>query len=557
FDVLTAAFALENGTTLHIRAKQINFQYDLQRLVQTKKCDLLTVQEMAISRTGENNSTIAAPLQLPEKITLLKDSIRARLPIKKIRLEQVVLQDNLPVQLKERRIRLTASVSGTALQAQTTLQVDQDTQLTLDFRSPDALHGTAELVGQQRGEEILRAKLDLQPDRLTGAIKLQLQPVNALLLRSFTAETNIPIPEGTLDSTFSLPLPLRDDRNDRNDQNGAAHAAPLQVALTVIDSDNHRIHLEASSTPDTRQANLLLSGQKGKQEFLKTTLKMEDQRISGSYSLHADQLRSFLAPYLPQSLPDFNGKLSGTVNIPLPKNQEKWFKVTATASSLALPSLTASAAEMTVSGKMDGKNVQLDKDSTFHGSGLTFGSTSLQECRLDLAGDFSRRDDQLQLNFAQQQKIYIKGLKAGSTLVRELALQPAEALLFALNLENNAWSFDKNTLHAAPLAVRTGAVDINIGPLQCAFSVLRCTDSGPEIITKLSSPTLIITTPKGNVPLRKVAGNFRLQQHIISSKLQAAPKVIPGRIQAEVKHDLSGAAGFFTLRTDKRLDLNP
>ena len=554
FDFLTAAFALENGTTLHIQAKQINLQYDLQRLVQTKKCDLLTVQEMEISRTGESKSTAVPPIELPEKITLLKDSIRARLPIEKIRLEQVVLLDNLPIQLKDKEISLTASVSGTAFHATAILQADPETQLTLDFRSPDALHAIAELVGKRRGEEILRTKLDLQPDRLSGAINLQLQPVNALFLRSFSAETNIPIPEGTLDSTFSLPLPLRDDRNDQDD---ATHAAPLQVALTVIDSDNHQIHLEASGTPDARQASFLLTGQKGKQDFLKTTLNMEDQRISGSYSLHGDQLRSFLAPYLPSPLPTLSGKFSGTVDIPLPGHQEKWFKATAIASSLALPSLTASAAEMTVSGKMDGKNVQLDKDSTFHGSGLAFGSTSLQECRLDLAGDFSRRDDQLQLNFAKQQKIYIKGLKAGSTFIRELVLQPTEALRFALNLQNNAWSFDKNTLHAAPLAVRTGAVDITIGPLQCAFSVLRCTDSGPEIITKLSSPTLTITTPKGNVPLKKVAGNFQFQQGIITSKLQAEPKNIPGRIQAEVKHDLSGAAGFFTLRTDKRLDLNP
>ncbi|MCI5139730.1 MAG: hypothetical protein D3922_15270, partial [Candidatus Electrothrix sp. AR1] len=241
----------------------------------------------------------------------------------------------------------------------------------------------------------------------------------------------------------------------------------------------------------------------------------------------------------------------------VPKNQEKWFKATATASSLALPSLTASAAEITLSGKLDGKNVQLDKDSTFHGSGLAFGNTAMQECSLDLAGDFSLRNDQLQLNFAKKQKIYIKGLKAGSTFIRELALQPTEALRFALNLQNNAWSFDKNTLHAAPLAVRTGTVDITIGPLQCTFSALRCTDSGPEIITELSSPTLIITTPKGKIPLKKVAGIFQFQQRIITSKLQGEPKNIPGRIQAEVKHNLTGSAGFFTLRTDKRLDLNP
>ncbi|MCI5125890.1 MAG: hypothetical protein D3925_15820, partial [Candidatus Electrothrix sp. AR5] len=182
FDFLKATFPLKNGSTLHIKAKQISLQYDLQRLLHNKRCDLLTIQKLAMSQQGTSKSSTSPSLRLPEKITLLEDSIRARLPIEKIQLEQVVLQDNFPVQLRDQKIRLTASVSGTALHATAILQADPETQLALDFRSPDALHGTAELVGQRHGEEILRTKFDLQPNRLTGAINLQLQPVNALFL---------------------------------------------------------------------------------------------------------------------------------------------------------------------------------------------------------------------------------------------------------------------------------------------------------------------------------------------------------------------------------------
>ncbi len=541
-DFLNATFPLKNGTIVHIKAKQISLQYALQRLLDNKRCDLLTIKELALSQQGESKSTPSPSLRLPEKITLLKDSIRARLPIKKIQLEQVVLQDNFPLQLKNRNIRLTASVNGTALQAQATLQADQDTQLRLNFHSPDALHATAELVGNQGTEEILRTKITLQPDRLTGAINLLLQPVNALFLRPFTAESKIPVPEGSLDSTFSLPLPLRQD-------------AALQAALTLTDSNNHQIHLEASGTPDSQQARLLLTGQKGKQEFLKTNLTMQDRRISGNYSLHADQLLSFLSPYLPSPLPAMSGTLSGTVDIPLPGHQKKGFKTIIAASSLALPTLSASSVQISVAGKLNNNVLQLDQDSTFHGNKLALGKTTIQECSLDLAGNFSRKDGQLLLHFAKQQKIKIKGLKAGSTFIREIILQPSQRLHF--DLKKATWSFAKNTLHSAPLAIRTGSVDITTGPLQCSFSALRSTSSGPKIITELSSPTLVITTSKGEIPLKKVAGIFQFQQRIISSKLQAEPKNIPGRIQAELKHDLTGSAGFFTLRTDKRLDLNP
>jgi hypothetical protein len=465
------------------------------------------------------------------------------LPIEKIQLKQVVLQDNFPVQLKDRNIRLTASVSGTALQAQATLQADQDTQLSLNFNSPDAQHATAELVGNQGTEEILRTQFDLQPDRLSGAINLLLQPVNALFLRPFTAESTIPIPEGSLDSTFSLPLPLQQD-------------AALQAALTVSDSNNHQIHLEASGTPDTRQASLLLTGKKGQQEFLKTNLTMEDQRISGTYSLHAKQLRSFLAPYLPSPLPAISGTLSGTLDIPLPAHQEKGFKAKIAASSLALPTLSTASAQVSLAGKVNKNGLQLGQTSTFRASKLAFGKTRIDECSLDLAGDFSRQGEQVLLHFAKKQKIRIKSLKTGSTFIRELLLQPAEALGFALNLQNKAWSFGKNTLHSSPLVIRTGSVNIATGPLRCSFSALRCTNAGPEIITELSSPTLIVTTSKAEVPLKNIAGHFQFQQRIIKSKLQGEPELVPGTIQAELQHDLSGSAGFFTLRTDKRLDLH-
>ena len=541
FDFLNAAFPLKNSTTLHIQAQQISLQYDLQQLLHKKKCDLLTIGEVALSQKGESKSAPSPALQLPEKITLLEDSIRARLPIKKIRLEKIVLRDHFPAQVKDRNIHLTASVSGTALQAAATLQADPQTEIFLDFHSPDAQHATAELIGKQGEEEILQTKLNLQTDRLAGTINLLLQPVNELFLRPLTAERNIPIPEGTLDSTFSLPLPLNND-------------ASLQASLTLSDSNKHQIHLEASGTPDRRQATLLLFGKKGKQEFLKTDLTMQDQRIRGTYSVHCDQLRSFLALYLPQPLPAISGKSSGTLDLPLPGNQEKKFKAIITASSLALPALTASSAQISVTGKLNGNDLHLDRDSTFQGKRLSFGKTAIEECSLDLAGNFSRKNDRILLDFAEQQEIHIKSLKVGSTFIQKILLQSPERLRFDLN--KTTWSFAPNTLHAEPLAIKIGSVDINTGPLQCSFSALRSTNSGLEIITELSSPTLIITTPQAEVPLKNVAGNFRLQQHIIRSKLQANPEVIPGKIQAEVEHDLSRSAGFFTLHTNKPLDLN-
>ncbi|MCI5137827.1 MAG: hypothetical protein D3922_05300, partial [Candidatus Electrothrix sp. AR1] len=64
FDFLNAAFPLKNGSTLHIKAKQIRLQYDLQRLLHNKRCDLLTIEELALSQQGENKSTPSPSLRL-------------------------------------------------------------------------------------------------------------------------------------------------------------------------------------------------------------------------------------------------------------------------------------------------------------------------------------------------------------------------------------------------------------------------------------------------------------------------------------------------------------
>jgi hypothetical protein len=128
-----------------------------------------------------------------------------------------------------------------------------------------------------------------------------------------------------------------------------------------------------------------------------------------------------------------------------------------------------------------------------------------------------------------------------------------------IDLNKKTWSFEKNTLKTASLLVKIGSVGINTGPLQCAFSALRNTEStgsALEIATALETPTIVIDTKKMRLPLKNLTGTFQLRQKHISSELVFAPEVIPGRARARIKHDLIGNAGSFSLRTDQPLDLN-
>jgi len=540
-DVLAATFKLPTGEILPVTLTGILLQYSLQQLLTTGKCDQVRIKEMEIHRTGTPKQS-RTPLRLPEKIVILKDDPRSRLPLHALIIERLKFFGNLPPQITDKVIQVDTTIKGTTIVATITLNPAANTELTVNLQSPDADHYTADIIGRQYGAEIVQARLALQPDVWSGTVNLLLSPVRDLLLQVADLP-EFPKIEGTLDGNFSMPFPLQNN-------------STIQAEISLHDNKEHRLHLLAGGNPIKQLLNLTLTGRTKEQEFLNTTLAVIQQRIKGSYSLQAVLLRSFLAPYLKQPFPEIKGALAGKLDIPLPGSEDTTFTATISADSPALPGFSASSAQVQATGKIDGRNIHLTQGSQFSGKTLVMGNTRIDNLILGLSGNFQWNKDSLHFNFAEKQDLQVKGLTAGRLHIANLNIQTEKPLQISYLKNNNSWTVDANTLHIAPLLIQDGARRFSTGPLTCRFIDLNTFSANLELTTEIATPTAVLTNANQELPLKDLNGTLQLAKNRIIGKLQFAPAIIPGRVQAGFDHNLATAAGSFTLRTDRRFDLN-
>lgn len=534
-DHLNATFKLPNGKRVRTKTKGISLHYRLEHLLKAKKCDLLEIEKMEIRLTGIK--TNPQPTHFPNRISLLKDTTRALLPLENLQIKKLLLHGDLPEQITNKVIQIVAAIKGTAIDITTTLQMETDTVASIILHSPDSEHTIIDIAGHLHQTDIFQSKIILQPDGLTGTIGLQISPVRNLVL----ATSKFPVIKGHLNGTFSLPLPLQDDSN-------------IQAMITLSDNHHQQIRLEVITTPKKQNINLLFRAFVKEQECLKTRLTANQQSIRGNYTIHAGLLRSFLTPYSQRPLPEISGSLIGTLEMSLTENERKDFTTTAMLSSPALFGFTASTTQIQLTGSLEKDRVILDSGSTFLGKNIAFANTKIQECNLDLAGIFKKDEDQFQLSFAEGQSLILKGLTTEKVHIADIHFRPEYGL--QVDLDNKSWSVRENTLNIDPLHIETETGNINTEPLTCTISTLNNVTSIPTISAELVTPGIVINTTILQLPLKELIGAFQLENRQLSGQTQFSPATIPGKIGADFKHNLSTTAGTFEIHTNKTINLN-
>ena len=457
-DVLAATFKLPTGEILPVTLTGISLQYTLQQLLTTGKCNRILVNKMDVIRTG-TKKIAGKPLHLPEKVTLLNNDLRLRLPSEEFSIQHLLLHGDLPPQLTKKIIQIDATVKSTTISATITLQEAADTKITVDLISPDAEHGTANIVGRQNDVEIVQARFELQPDVWSGTVDLQLNPVRDLLLQVADLP-GFPEVDGRLNGNFSLPFPLQNN-------------SIIKAEISLHDKKEQHLHLQADGNPITKTLSVTLTGRTKEQQFLNTALAVKPQRITVSYSLQAALLSNFIEPYLKQPLPEISGALAGKLDIPLPGSEDTTFTATISADSPSLPGFSASTAQLQATGEIDGRNIHLAQGSQFSGKTLVQGKTRVDNLTLDLSGNFKWIEDRLQLNFAEKQDLQVKGLTAGRLHIANLNIQTKKPLQICYLKNNSSWYVDANTLHASPLLILDGTRRLSTGPLTCKFQNLE------------------------------------------------------------------------------------
>ncbi len=538
-ETLAATFILPDGELISITLHNTVFQYSLQHLLATGKCDRIIVETMDIRRTG-NKKIAEKPLHFPEQVPLLSNRLRSRLPFKQFSIQQLLLHGDLLPQLTEKVIRLKGNIRETAINSTIHLQADSESLLTAELTSPDAQHLTVDIIGRKGDAQIVQAGLLLQPDNWSGTLDLQLDLIQDLLVQ-FSDLPEIPEIDGSLTVVFSLPFPLQND-------------SAIQAEVRLHDSDHNTVHLKATGKPINREVDLFLTGHSKDEEFVNLRLAVKQERMTIHYSLQSGLLGNFLEPYLPHPLPEISGALTGKVNVPMFGNKDTSFFASLLASSPALAEFRAASAQLELTGEMTDQVIHLVPGSQLAVQSLILGNSGIDRITLDLAGRINHHADWLRLIFAEQQILQIQGLSSGRLQIADLEIQTVQPL--QINFRNKVWSVETNTLHVSPLLIRDGERTFSTSPLICRFMSFAAFPPAPELSVELATPAALLTGRNLELPVKTIRGTLQLIKNSIQGKFSFAPAIIPGRVRADFTHNPAIGATTFTLRTDKRFDLN-
>ncbi len=540
-DTLQATFNPASGEMLPITLKDVVLDYSLQHLLTTGKCSRVSIGTMEIKRTALHHPPPASSLSLPQQISLLRDDLRARLPLQELRINQLLLIGDFPELIKEKALSLHALINDTKVTADLQLQLTENTRITANLNSVDARQGTAVLTGMQGKEEIIKGTITLTRDTLSATADLQILPVLDLLQQTAGVQEPVRV-DGSLTAHVTLPLPLQETDN-------------IQADLTLTDSAAHQLLLTAKGNPTTRELTVLLSGLDQKQQFLHTAFSLSKQRVRGSYQFQASALRSFLQPYLQQPIPELSGKFNGNFVLPLPGSSTTAFQFTALAKSPALLTFSSRSANLQLSGKVTGRTLELDPTAQLSAKKLGIGAGRVDALSIGLAGTFNRHNNHIILRFAAKQQFLLQGITAGKLAVDSLQIIPQSPM--QATVDQNIWSVAPNNFLLRPMQTAYGPNIGVTGPVTCTVSRLENTIAGIVLDAAVTTPSLNVHLADRKLDLKDVSSSFQLKQNIIHGSMQVAPQSIPGRVRATFSHDLSNAAGSFTLQTDRRFDVDP
>jgi dicarboxylate transporter DctA-like protein len=325
-DELAVTFNLPSGDRVQAEIHNISLQFDPQQLVTTGRGNRVDIEAMDVilNRRVERSET---PMRLPEKIVLLKDSLRERLPLETITIKQVQFHGDLPPQFTEKKIQVNAVIRDTALNAMVTVQPSADMTVTVELQSPDSLHATAMLGIQKANSENVDVGLVLVPDKLSAEVDLRLQTLQDLFFQGDDGAVLSKI-SGFLTATLDIPL-LAGDKGSIT-----ATAELTDFTAQGLSGSSARIQLagrlEAGALVLGRESRFLAKRMSfGKMEIQEVSLDLagEFKQINDQLLLHfTDQQKLEMKGMTAEKLQlvNLDLDLENPLHISIDKNNNSW-----------------------------------------------------------------------------------------------------------------------------------------------------------------------------------------------------------------------------------------
>ena len=245
---LRGSFLLPGGDRVAVAAHGLSFHYALLPLLKTatfEKCEIKGL-DVTLSPAAEKPSML--PIHLPVRIALVKERLRVRIPVKDFIIRQLRFHgDTIPC-ISEKDIRLSAAVRGRTLTAELELRLSSERHVLVKMESPDASHGTARIVFQEKGGPGFAVDLLLLPENISARTEVDLQAVREF----FMLEKSVPEIQGSLVTSVTVPWESMEKRtvelqaDIRDFAASGIRAETVRLRLSGLLQDG-RLHLEKQS----------------------------------------------------------------------------------------------------------------------------------------------------------------------------------------------------------------------------------------------------------------------------------------------------------------------
>ncbi len=534
---LSATFYPGPGEELALVLQNVRLQYRLYELLTRGRFREIGIDKAAVRRRGPDSA--AKPFSV-QRIYLLDNGIRSRLPLAKLSVRKLRLKGDFPAFLRKPPIKLTLEHDRLALHGTLSLALADNTSCRLRLQSPDAEKCSLDLVARRDRTTLATAHLDLEPHRVQGHIMARVQVLQILP----GLKTRLPeLPEtGQLQTDFSLPVPLRPE-------------SEIKANLALDDGLGSRLNCVARGNPLTDSLKAEIQATRQDNNFLQADLSMAGKEINTSFSLRARPLLEFVKPYIGRQLPDIRGKISGSLQLTTPQDGKYAFTLSAHSPTMETPWFNAASPRILLQGTLQGTSLVLTPESHLQAAKTTLGSTTVSGLLLGLGGQYHYRAGKISMQIQADRGLELENLSLASVRLEKLHLKPAKPV--RVEISDNGWNLAANTFSSGPLKIREGQRIYSTAPLDCSLKTLEGGQTGGlRLKADLTTPDLAIQQGKRRVQLQSLQAAVGVEQARIETDLAFSPAGIPGRFSGRVKHDMGTGRGFFSLKTSKRLDLD-
>ncbi len=342
------------------------------------------------------------------------------------------------------------------------------------------------------------------------------------------------------------------DKNIQLTGSFADTAIVLEMNTTLIDDTVLRAGLESQ---DDRHGRLQIERFVHSKSYILAECVLNPESIRGTIDLEVTQLLDFaLQTGILATMPEVNGSLRATIDVPLAKNGGNEFSLQATINDLTLLGIAASSATIQLSGNMVGRAVVLNKTSHFKTSNIQLKKISVKELRVGLGGIYTENAGHFSAELAALQQVQMQGIMTEKVNISNVDVSLDTTVQLTAHDDSVIAKTDMFQISSSKIS--DGKRSFSGEPFVFNDFEMKKLDTELELNSQFSTPAVSVQNRDQLVLLKDIAGSIQLKKGDLVSTFQFAPQTVPGQISGVLKQHLPTSSGNIHLKTSTRINLD-